>query len=56
VLARELAADARAAGITELRATVAGDNPGAVSLLRRCTGALRVSWSGGAREIVARLS
>ena len=56
VLARELAADARAAGISELRATVAGDNPGAVSLLRRCTGALRVSWSGGAREIVARLS
>ena len=38
---RELAADARAAGITELVATVCGDNPPAVSLLRkvaaRCT-------------------
>src|SRR5262245_16370012 len=31
-LARELAADARAAGVTELRATVCGDNPPAVSL------------------------
>ncbi|MGH3111283.1 MAG: GNAT family N-acetyltransferase, partial [Gaiellaceae bacterium] len=33
ILTRELAADARAAGITELHATVCGDNTPAVSLL-----------------------
>lgn len=54
-LARELAGDARAAGITELRATVAGDNPPAMSLLRRCAESLRVTWSGGEREVLARL-
>src|SRR4051794_36807540 len=35
VLAAELAADARAAGISQLRATVSGDNPRAVSLVSR---------------------
>ncbi|MBV8258127.1 MAG: GNAT family N-acetyltransferase [Actinobacteria bacterium] len=35
VLADEMAAIARAAGIRELRATVAGDNPPALKLLRR---------------------
>ena len=49
-LARELAADARAAGITELRATVCADNPRAISLLRKLGGALRVRWVGGERE------
>jgi hypothetical protein len=50
-----LAADARAAGITELHATVCGDNAPAVSLLRRVTESLHVSWRGGERELVARL-
>jgi ribosomal protein S18 acetylase RimI-like enzyme len=35
ILAQELTADARAAGIRELRATVCGDNAPAVSLLPR---------------------
>jgi ribosomal protein S18 acetylase RimI-like enzyme len=55
VLTRELAADARAARITELQATVYGDNPRAVSLLARCARALRVSWRGGEREFVVAL-
>jgi len=55
VLARELAADARAAGITQLVATVCGDNPRAVSLLRRMAPALHVTWQGGEREIVVGL-
>lgn len=54
-LARELGGDARAAGVTELRATVTGDNPAAVSLLRRLARALRVSREGPQRELVARL-
>ena len=52
VLARELAADARAAGITELVATVCGDNAAVVSLLRRVAGSLHVKWQGGEREFV----
>jgi GNAT superfamily N-acetyltransferase len=55
VLARELAADARAAGITELVATVCGDNPPIVSLLRRVTDRLDVRWRGGEREFVLSL-
>ena len=56
VLARELAADALAAGITELVATVTGDNPRVVSLLRRVTGSVRETWlGGGQRELVLRL-
>jgi ribosomal protein S18 acetylase RimI-like enzyme len=55
VLARELAADARGAGITRLRATVSGDNPRAVSLLTRCARSLEVSWHGGQREFVVGL-
>jgi GNAT superfamily N-acetyltransferase len=55
VLARELAADARAAGITELHATVAGDNPAALTLVKRLASSLRVSWRGGQAELVARL-
>jgi len=54
-LTRELAADARAAGITELHATVCGDNPPAVSLLARIAHSLQVRWRGGERELVARL-
>ena len=49
-------ADALAAGITELRATVTGDNPRVVSLLRRLTGPVRETWlGGGQRELVLRL-
>jgi ribosomal protein S18 acetylase RimI-like enzyme len=55
LLARELTADARAAGITRLRATVSGDNPRAVSLLARCAESLRVTWRGGQREFVVGL-
>jgi ribosomal protein S18 acetylase RimI-like enzyme len=52
ILARELAADARAAGFTELVATVCGDNPSIVSLLRKMTSSLDVSWRGREREFV----
>ena len=55
VLTRELAADARAAGITQLEATVCGDNPPAVSLLSRVAHSLHVRWVGRERELVARL-
>ena len=55
ILTRELAADARAAGVRELRATVCGDNPPAVSLLSRIASSLQVRWRGGERELVARL-
>ncbi len=56
ILARELAADARAAGITHLVATVCGDNPRVVSLLRRLAGTLDVRWRGGERELVIALA
>ena len=52
LLAQELAADARAAGITELVATVCGDNQAIVSLLRRVADSLHVSWQGREREFV----
>jgi len=54
-LTAALAADARAAGITELRATVSGDNPHALSLLARATHRLRATWLGGERGVVAAL-
>jgi ribosomal protein S18 acetylase RimI-like enzyme len=47
VLAGELAADARAAGITELIATVCGDNPSVVAVLERLGSRLDVSWQAG---------
>jgi ribosomal protein S18 acetylase RimI-like enzyme len=53
LLARTLAADARAAGITTLRATVTGDNPGALALLRRQARVLEARWSGGELDVVA---
>ncbi len=55
ILARELAADVRAAGIRELRATVCRDNPPDVSLLRRVAESLHVSWRGREREFVVGL-
>ena len=54
-LAGELAADARAAGVRELVATVCGDNPPAVSLLRKVASSMNVSWRGREREIVVGL-
>jgi acetyltransferase len=55
ILADELAADARAAGITELVATVCGDNPSVVALLKRLGSRLDVSWRGREREFVVGL-
>jgi ribosomal protein S18 acetylase RimI-like enzyme len=55
VLASELAADARASGITQLVATVCGDNPRVVALLRRLGSSLDVSWRGRERELVVEL-
>jgi len=54
-LARELAADARAAGIRELVATVCGDNPPVVSLLKLVGESLQVTWRGREREFVVGL-
>ena len=51
ILANELAADARAAGITQLVATVCGDNPRVMALLKRL-GSLSLTWRGGERELV----
>ena len=55
ILARELAADARAAGIRQLVATVCGDNDRMVSVLKRIGDSLDVSWRGRERELVASL-
>jgi GNAT superfamily N-acetyltransferase len=55
ILANELAADARAAGITQLVATVCGDNPRIVALLGRLGSSLDVSWGGREREFVVGL-
>jgi ribosomal protein S18 acetylase RimI-like enzyme len=54
-LVRELAADARAAGVRELVATVCGDNPGAISLLKGVASSLRGRWNGSAQELVVGL-
>jgi ribosomal protein S18 acetylase RimI-like enzyme len=53
-LAGELAADARAAGITRLTATVCGDNPRVVALIKRL-GSIEMSWRGGERDLVVGL-
>jgi ribosomal protein S18 acetylase RimI-like enzyme len=53
-LAGELAADARAAGITELVATVCGDNPRVVALIKRL-GSVNMTWRGSERELVVGL-
>jgi ribosomal protein S18 acetylase RimI-like enzyme len=54
ILASELAADARAAGITHLVATVCGDNARVIKLLKRL-GSLDVTWRGRERELVVGL-
>ena len=45
-LTAELIADARAAGITEITALVASDNPAALALLRRILNVLDVRFEG----------
>lgn len=55
ILANELGADARAAGITHLTATICGDNPGMVALLRRLGSSLDARWLGREREFVVAL-
>jgi RimJ/RimL family protein N-acetyltransferase len=55
LLARELAADARAAGISTLVATVCGDNPRVVALLKRIATSLEVRWRGPEREFLVEL-
>lgn len=53
-LARELAADARAAGITHLHATVR-DSPGSVRLLTRYARLVDERFAAGERELVLAL-
>jgi ribosomal protein S18 acetylase RimI-like enzyme len=53
-LASELAADARAAGITQLVATVCGDNPRVLAVLKRL-GSLDMSWRGRERDLAVGL-
>ena len=55
VLLETLAADARAAGITSLVATVCGDNPSMIAILRRLSASLDIRWQRGEREIVVPL-
>ena len=54
-LVHALAADARAAGITRFVATVCGDNPSILAVLRKLPGALEQTWRGGEREVVVGL-
>ena len=54
-LTAELLADARAAGITEITALVASDNPAAVALLRRILNVLDVQFEGPELSIRAAL-
>ena len=56
LLAEELVADARAAGVREITALVASDNPVALSLLRRALGRLEVRFEGPELAIRAALA
>jgi len=55
VLLEALAADARAAGITSFVATVCGDNPSMLGILRKLSTSLDVRWQWGEREITVPL-
>jgi len=55
-LTGELVADARAAGITEITALVASDNPAAVALVRRIANVLDVRLSGPELSIRAAIA
>jgi GNAT superfamily N-acetyltransferase len=54
VLMERLAADARAAGVAELRATMHPDNAESLALMRRATDGLRVRHGTGTLEVVGR--
>ena len=54
-LLEALAADARAAGITSFVATVCGDNPSMLGILRKLSTSLEVRWQWGEREITVPL-
>jgi ribosomal protein S18 acetylase RimI-like enzyme len=55
-LARELIADARAAGITEVTALTAADNQAALALIRRCAKIRRVAFEGPELTISAAIA
>jgi ribosomal protein S18 acetylase RimI-like enzyme len=55
-LAAELVSDARAAGITEITALVASDNPAAVALLRRIANVLDIRLEGPELSIRAAIA
>lgn len=55
-LTAELIADARAAGITEITALVASDNPAALKLLRRILNMLDITLEGPALAIRAAIA
>jgi protein lysine acetyltransferase len=55
-LAKELIADARAAGVTEITALVASHNPAAIALLRRALSALDISHEGTELSVRAAIS
>jgi protein lysine acetyltransferase len=55
-LAKELIADARAAGVTEITALVASHNPAAIALLRRALSALDISHEGTELSVRAAVS
>jgi GNAT superfamily N-acetyltransferase len=50
-LIEALAADARAAGITQLHATVCGDNPRIGALFRKVSDSIEERWVGREREL-----
>jgi ribosomal protein S18 acetylase RimI-like enzyme len=55
-LTAELIADARAAGITEINALVASDNPAALALLRRVLDVLDIRFDGPELSIFAAIA
>jgi ribosomal protein S18 acetylase RimI-like enzyme len=56
LLAAELVADARAAGVREVTALVASDNPAAVALLRRTLTALDIRFEGAELSVRAAIA
>jgi ribosomal protein S18 acetylase RimI-like enzyme len=56
LLAAELVADARAAGVREVTALVASDNPAAVALLRRILTALDIRFEGAELSVRAAIA
>ena len=52
VLSQRLAEDARASGITTLRATMSADNAPSLALMRRITDGIEVQYGAGQMEVV----